>query len=90
MEQAAEAGRGRCGANSARGFGNFLPGFQGLGCSPAWRQLHWEPPEIGQNFEMWLPNKRQSHLQLNLCQVPALGLLDTPVSLLLLNAQQNL
>ena len=23
---------------------------------------------------MWLPNKRQSHLQLNLCQVPALGL----------------
>ena len=24
--------------------------------------------------EMWRPDKRQSHLQLNLCQVPALGL----------------
>ena len=74
MAQVEEGERARCGANSGQGFCSSLQGFPALECSPALHLLRWAPPATNQIVKLCL-QKGQSYLQLNLSQVPALGLL---------------
>ena len=74
MVQGEEGEREHCGANSGQGFCSSLQGFPGLECLPASRLLRWAPPATNQSIKLCL-QKDKCYLQLDLSQVPALGLL---------------